>query len=94
MEAGELYYCLQGITTYLPWIRHIWLVTMRPQRPTYVNQFPKVRVIHHDQIYTNSNWLPTFNSQSIETQLANIPGLSEHFLYFNDDSWVGRPNLR
>jgi hypothetical protein len=35
--------------------------------------------------------LPTFNSHAIETSLHHIPGLAEHWLYFNDDFFVGRP---
>ncbi|MQT05573.1 stealth conserved region 3 domain-containing protein, partial [Streptomyces jumonjinensis] len=35
--------------------------------------------------------LPTFNSHAIESQLHHIKGLSEHFLYFNDDMFLGRP---
>ncbi|OHT13513.1 hypothetical protein TRFO_16267 [Tritrichomonas foetus] len=38
----------------------------------------------------NSVKLPTFNSNAIELGLVNIPGLSEHFIYFNDDCFVGR----
>ena len=35
--------------------------------------------------------LPTFNSHAIETSLHHIPGLAEHWLYFNDDFFLGRP---
>jgi hypothetical protein len=35
--------------------------------------------------------LPTHNSQGVESQLHNIPGLAEHFLYSNDDMFIGRP---
>jgi len=35
--------------------------------------------------------LPTHNSHAIESQLQHIPGLSEHFLYSNDDMFFGRP---
>jgi hypothetical protein len=91
VDVDELYYCLKSIESYLPWVRHTFLVTMRPQQPKYLEDFPNVQVIHHDQIYSNTGWLPTFNSQSIETQLANIPGLSEHFIYFNDDVFIGKP---
>ena len=91
VDVDELYYCLKSIESYLPWVRYTFLVTMRPQKPKYLEDFPNVKVIHHDQIYSNTDWLPTFNSQSIETQLANIPGLSEHFIYFNDDVFIGKP---
>ena len=35
--------------------------------------------------------LPTWNSYAIEAHLHRIPGLGEHFIYFNDDMLVGRP---
>ena len=91
IDTDELYYCLQGIEAYLPWIRNIFLVTMRPQQPKYLEQFKRVTIIYHDQIYRDNEDLPTFNSESIETQLDQIPGLSEQFLYFNDDVFVARP---
>lgn len=90
-NVGELYYCLKGIQTYLPWIRTVHLVTMRPQRPPYLNEFPKVRVVHHDEIFEVYDSLPTFNSNAIETSLYRIAGLADHFIYFNDDFFIGKP---
>lgn len=37
----------------------------------------------------NKSHLPTFSSPAIETHLHRIPGLSEKFLYFNDDTMLG-----
>jgi len=34
--------------------------------------------------------LPTFKSNTIESYLHNINGISENFLYFNDDCFIGR----
>ncbi len=90
-NIGELYYCLKGIQIYLPWIRTVYLVTMRPQRPPYLAEFPKVKVVHHDEIFEVYNSLPTFNSNAIETSLYCIDGLAEHFIYFNDDCFIGKP---
>lgn len=90
-SIGELYYCLKGIQIYLPWIRTVYLVTMRPQRPPYLTKFPKVKVVHHDEIFKDYNSLPTFNSNAIEINLHRIPGLAEHFIYFNDDCFIGKP---
>ena len=43
-----------------------------------------MRVVHHDEL-----GLPvTFNSISIETRLQHIPGVSERFVYMNDDFFV------
>jgi UDP-glucose 4-epimerase len=53
------------------------------------NSSTELQIIRHSDIFRNSNSLPTFNSQAIETQLHNIPGLSEHFIYSNDDFFCG-----
>ena len=41
----------------------------------------------------SSPFLPTFSSPAIEANLHRIPGLSEHFLYFNDDVFLGKKRL-
>ena len=38
--------------------------------------------------------MPTFNSQALESNLHRIPNLSEHFIYFNDDVFLGTPVSR
>ena len=84
---GELYYVIKSIESYIPWVNSIFLVTDN-QTP----EFPlsdKVTIIDHKQII-NNKYLPTFNSHVIEAHLHNIPGLSENFIYFNDDVFVAR----
>jgi hypothetical protein len=50
----------------------------------------KVRVVYHKEFMPG--WaLPTFNSCSIEMFLHRIPGLSERFLYGNDDMFPVSP---
>ena len=46
-----------------------------------------MRVVHHDEV-----GLPlTFNTLSINTRLQHIPGLSERWIYMNDDFYVMNP---
>jgi hypothetical protein len=52
---------------------------------------PKLTVVTHKDIFGDRGKLPTFNSHAIESQLHHIDGLSEHFLYLNDDVFFGRP---
>lgn len=59
------------------------LVSSKSQVPEWINQ-KTVKVITHDQ-FIPKHHLPTFQSQSIEMYLDRIPGLSEHFIYTNDD---------
>jgi len=42
------------------------------------------------EIFPRKDDLPTFNSAAIECHLHRIPGLSENFLYFNDDFLLGK----
>ncbi len=44
-----------------------------------------------EEFFADPSVLPTHNSQAVESQLHHIPGLSEHFLYSNDDMFIGRP---
>ena len=85
----ELYYCVKSINKFLPWIRNIYIVTADSQIPSFIKEFKKIKIIHHSQIFPNKKSLPTFNSHAIETCLHYIPNLSEKFIYFNDDMYVG-----
>jgi len=90
---AEVDLCLSLLVEHLPWLRYIWLVTMRPQVPACLSRAEfrdKVRVVHHDEIFPCAQGLPTFNCHAIEANLWRIPGLSERFVYFNDDMYVLR----
>ena len=41
--------------------------------------------------YIPENFLPTFNSHTIEHNFHRIKGLSEHFVAFNDDMFINAP---
>ncbi len=89
-----LRYSLRSVERYMGWVRRIYLLTQRPQVPAWLRtDHPKLKLVHHDQVFENPDWLPCFNSEAIETHLHRIPGLAEHFLYFNDD-WLLLRNIR
>jgi glycosyltransferase involved in cell wall biosynthesis len=89
-SRDELRYSLRSIDMYAPWIRNIYIVTDR-QVPSWLDQnHNRVRVVDHSEIFGDRGALPTFNSHAIESRLHHIEGLSEHFLYFNDDFFMGR----
>lgn len=74
----------------MPFIDRIHLVVAREsQVPEWVNR-DTVDVVLHSQIMP-ADKLPTFNSSMIEMFLHRIPGLTERFLYFNDDMYTLRP---
>jgi len=89
----EVDLCLSLLVKNLPWLRCVWLVTMRPQRPRCLERSEfkgKVRVVHHDEIFELAEGLPSFNSHAIEANLWRIPDLAEKFVYLNDDMYVLR----
>jgi hypothetical protein len=88
-SRDELRYALRSILLYAPWIRNVYIVT-DDQRPTWLTDHPRIRVVDHREILP-PDALPTFNSHVIESALHLVPGLSEHYLYLNDDMLFGAP---
>ncbi len=89
-DHEELKYSLRSIWKYAPFVHHIYIVTMQ-QKPSWLQDHPMITFVDHREIFLDLSMLPTFNSQAIESNLHRIPGLQEHFLYFNDDVFLGRP---
>ncbi|MBF4764144.1 stealth conserved region 3 domain-containing protein [Nocardioides islandensis] len=90
ISRDELRYSLRSVHLFAPWVRNIYVVTSGQVPPWLDLDHPGVRVVRHDEILP-ADALPTFNSHAIETSLHHIPGLAEHWLYFNDDFFLGRP---
>lgn len=90
-DNGELRYSLRSLEMHAPWIRKVYLVT-NGQAPCWLSlDSRRVELVPHAAIFPDPDHLPTFNSHAIELHLHRIPGLSERFLYFNDDVFLGRP---
>ncbi len=88
-QLDELKYALRSVHLFAPWIRNIVIVTDSP-RPEWLAEHPRVTVLPSVGFFTDPAALPTYNSHAVESQLHRIPGLSEHFLYSNDDMFFGR----
>lgn len=88
---NELYYSVLSVRRYMPWIRKIFIVTDE-QQPNFAFDAEEVIVVDHKEIIDRV-YLPTFNSHVIEAFLHRIEGLSENFIYFNDDVFVARDLL-
>jgi hypothetical protein len=74
----------------MPFIRNVYLVVSHPsQVPQWADQEHLKIVLHSDII--PKEFLPTFNSNTIETHLHRIEGLDEEYLYFNDDLFPVAP---
>lgn len=87
IQHGELQFSLERLKLYAPWIRRVFIVTMN-QTPPNLPAGLNITIVDHKSILPECA-LPCFNSQAIETALHRIPGLAEHFVYFNDDMFLG-----
>lgn len=95
-QHNEIYYCLHGLKRFAPWLRHIYLLT-NAQTPEALRAFAntafekKIKLIDQNQLLKENGMTnPVFNSLSIEWLLYKIPGLSDNFLYLNDDFFIIR----
>jgi len=88
-KGSTLKYSLRSVFKHMPWIRNIWIVTMG-QTPSWLNvsKSDRIKMVDHSDIFDDLSKLPTLNSCAIESQLHNIKGLSECYIYMNDDFLV------
>ncbi|MDQ0675681.1 hypothetical protein QFZ36_003242 [Pseudarthrobacter siccitolerans] len=89
-QIDELKYALRSVYMFAPWIRRIFIATDSPA-PAWLADHPAVTIVRSEEFFSDPAVLPTHNSQAVECQLHHIDGLSEHFLYSNDDMFFGRP---
>uniref|UniRef100_A0A9J7ZEW1 N-acetylglucosamine-1-phosphotransferase subunits alpha/beta n=1 Tax=Cyprinus carpio carpio TaxID=630221 RepID=A0A9J7ZEW1_CYPCA len=88
-DNEELRYSLRSIEKHAPWVRHIFIVT-NGQIPSWLNLDNPLCAIMHSDLFQNQTHLPTFSSPAIETHIHRIPGLSQKFIYLNDDVMFGK----
>ena len=89
-DMGILKYWFRAVEAYAPWVNQIHFVTWG-HLPEWLNtECPKLHVVNHRD-YIPKEYLPTFSSHPIELNLHRISGLSEHFVYFNDDMFLNGP---
>ncbi|WP_372487653.1 stealth family protein [Agromyces atrinae] len=89
-QIDELKYALRSVYLFAPWIRRVFIATDSPA-PHWLADHPRVTIVRSEEFFADTSTLPTHNSHAVESQLHNIEGLSEHFLYSNDDMFFGRP---
>ena len=83
-------YWFRAVEQYAPWVRKVFLIT-NGKFPEWINKDnPKLVLVKHED-YMPQECLPTFNSCAIELHMHKIQGLSEYFVYFNDDMMLNAP---
>lgn len=98
-DSGELSCCVTSIFRFAPWIRTIFIVS-DDQKPSLIKTLAntpfqdRIKVVDHAEIFRgHTSALPTFNIRSLTTALWRIEGLSDRFIFFNDDFFLLRPVL-
>ena len=85
-----LHYWFRGVEKFAPWVRRIHFVTCG-HVPKWLNrEHPKLHFVKHSD-YIDADYLPTFSANPIELNLHRIEGLSERFVFFNDDMFLTAP---
>ena len=99
VECGELYACVGSILRFASKVaRRIILVTDDQTPPIaawlqkyFLDAQIPVFLVDHKEIFEGyEQYLPVFNSISIETMLWRIPGLSDNYVCMNDDFMLVR----
>lgn len=86
----NLKYWFRGVEKYAPWVNKIFFLTWGHVPEWLEMDHPKLRVVRHEA-FIPKECLPVFSSHPIELNMHRISELSEHFVYFNDDMFLGRP---
>lgn len=86
-DWDTLKYWFRGVEKFAPWVRYVWFVT-DDQIPEWLNaEHPKLKWVKHTD-FIPEEYLPVFSANPIEWNLHRIDGLSEQFVYFNDDVFL------
>ncbi len=88
-DNGELRFNLRCLERFFPDHGHVYLVT-DGQKPHWLKAGPGLTVVDHAELMP-ANLGGVYDSGHIESYLHHIPGLSEHFIYLNDDVFFGAP---
>ena len=89
-DWDNLKYWFRAVEAYAPWVNKVYFVTCG-QIPEWMNtKCEKLVCINHKD-YIPEKYLPVFSSHPIEHNMHRINGLSEHFVYFNDDMFLTAP---
>lgn len=84
-----LKYWFRAVEKNAPWVNKIYFVTYG-HKPEWLNEQNKKLVVVNHKDFIPEKYLPTFNSNCIELNMHRIKGLSEKFVYFNDDVFLLR----
>ena len=89
-DWDNMQYWFRAVEKFAPWVNKIHFVTYG-HLPKWLNtDNPKLNIVKHSD-FIPKEYLPTFSSRTIEFNLHRIKGLSERFVYFDDDMFLLKP---
>lgn len=89
-DWGLMKYWFRGIEKFAPWVRKIHFITCG-HLPKWLDvNNSKLNIVKHED-YIPNEYLPVFSANPIEIFINRIEGLSEKFIYFNDDFFLIAP---
>ncbi|ORX80227.1 hypothetical protein BCR32DRAFT_268962 [Anaeromyces robustus] len=87
-SADELRYSIRSVEKYLPWHEGEIIIFTAQQVPQWLNTTnSRVRMVYHKDVMPK-HVIPTYDSGVIELYLDKIPGITEQFLFLNDDFFI------
>jgi len=89
-DWGIMKYWFRCIEKNVPFAKNIYFVTYG-HLPKWLNvKHPQLRIIKHSD-YIPEEYLPTYNTNTIELNFHRIPGIGKRFINFNDDFFILQP---
>jgi hypothetical protein len=101
-QVDEVSLVVKSIFKFAPFVRNIYILTDQ-QTPKIAEESKnwdesynsRLKIIDHKEVFKNHlEVLPTFNASTIETMIQYISGLSDQFIYFNDDMFLIKPTKK
>ena len=88
-DWDNLVYWFRMVEENASWVNKIYFITWG-HVPIWLNTKNEKLVIVNHKDYIPSEYLPTYNSNTIELNLFRIKELSDNFVLFNDDMFIIR----
>lgn len=89
-DNDELRYSLRSVEKFLPFVRTIY-VAHAGKKPAWLKSGNGLCFINQSELVPESIF-PNYQSDVIESFLYRIPGLSEKYIYLNDDFFFMKPH--
>lgn len=83
----NFHYWFRGVEKFAPWVNKVHFVTWG-HIPSWLNvNHPKLNIVRHED-FIPEEYLPTFNTRTIELNFHRIKGIAEEYVVFNDDVFL------